>query len=46
MAAGQINTAGNVVTLIAPADLNRAAITLVQFREIVGLQEHIAEFSE
>ncbi len=41
--ADQSNAGDDVAPLVGPADLQRAAVPLVQFDVVVGLQEHVAE---
>src|SRR5690606_23486148 len=44
--AGQVSTTGDIAPLIAAADLQGAVVTMVKLRKVVGLQQHIGEFSK
>jgi len=43
-AADQIDPRGDVAPLVAPADLDGAPLLAEQVQEVVGLQQHVAEF--
>ena len=45
-AAAEIDAGNDVAPLIGAAHLQRAAVALVEFDEIVGLQHHVIEFEE
>ncbi len=45
-APGQINPARDIAPLVAATHLHGAVTALVEFREVIGLQQHIAELGE
>ena len=42
---GQVDSGGDVPPLVAPAELNLAAVTFVQHHKVVRLKKHVAELS-